>query len=110
MRLADDIALLERAAGIAGQVIWSDAANISVPDRTLRALIDEVEAARLRPTEYALIRYEALWLIQAASQTQFYRADGNAAMAERWEGFAQKLSAAVQLDLLNARKSLEAFT
>lgn len=105
-RLQQDIALLERAAAIAGKAIWPDEAAVTVPPATLEALADELAQARLRPVEYRLIGDEACWLIQAARNLVIHGADQNGVMVERWRRIAELLRAGVALDLENARKSL----
>lgn len=108
MRLAEDIALLERAAAIAGQAIWPQADNVTVPPRTFDALLEEVEQRRASPADYRLIRDEAVWLLQAAKNVALYRADDNAPMLERWMRLAELVRAGVELDLHNAKKSIGA--
>jgi len=99
MRLADDIALLARADKIARRAIYPDAANERVPVSTFDALTDELKARHGSPADYTLIGDEALWLIQAAKNLTLYRLDDNAPMAQRWRDLAEKLVAAVALDL-----------
>lgn len=108
MRLSEDIALLERAATIAGKAIWPEAENERVPAGTLATVCEEVEQRRGAPAEYTLIRDEAVWLLQAARNVVIYRDDANAPMIERWTRLAELLAAGIALDLTNARKSLEA--
>lgn len=105
-RLADDIALLERAADIAGKAIWPDADSVTVPAQTLATLAEELQRRRLAPVEYRLIDDEAVWLLQAAHRLVLERADDNRPKAERWMRLAELLRASVALDLDNAKKSL----
>lgn len=107
MRLAEDIALLKRAADIAGQAIWPEAESVTVPVKTLEQLLEEIEKRSGSPAEYSLIRTEACWLMQAAKQIQLYRADANAPMIERWTRLAELLRAGIAVDLENANKTLE---
>lgn len=109
-RLANDIALLERAATIAGRAIWLEGDQVSVPAETLYALADELKAARFGGAEYRLIGDEAVWLVKAARHVVIEREDGNAAMGERWTRLAQMLASCVALDLENAKKRLERLT
>lgn len=105
-RLHDDIALLERAANIAGTAIWPERPNVVVPPATFEQLLDEVEKRRGAPADYTLIRDEAVWLMQAAKNVVLYREDDNGVMVERWTRLAELLRSGVALDLVNARKSL----
>lgn len=104
-RLADDIALLERVADICGKVIYCDDPRVTVPDGTLRALAGEVEAARLRVAEYPLIGDEAAFLVKAAQHVAWARLEDDAALGARWQRLGELLRAAVEVDLVNARKS-----
>lgn len=113
-RLADDIDFLQRAADTAGLVIYPGAGNVSFPAgghvtasrEALLSLGDELEVRRLRPSEYHLIDCEAVWLLKATHQLALFRADENAAKAERYQRFCEYLRAAVETDLANARKSM----
>lgn len=107
-RLAEDIALLDRAATICGRAIWLEGDNVSVPAATLAALAEELQRRRLAPAEYRLIDDEAVWLAQAAHRVVIERADENAVKVERWTRLAELLAAGVALDLANAKKSLGA--
>lgn len=104
-RLAEDIALLEHAAGIAGQAIWPQSPNVSVPARTLAQLAEELQRRRLAPADYRLVDDEAVWLLQAAHRVVLERLDQDAPKVERWTRLAELLRAAVEVDLVNARKS-----
>src|SRR4051812_13699513 len=99
MRLAEDIALLDRAATIAGKAIWPEGDGVSVPAQTLALLADELQQRRMAPADYRLIDDEAVWLLQAAHRLVLERADDNRPKAERWTRLAELLRAAVALDL-----------
>lgn len=103
-RLADDIALLERAATIAGKAIWPDNDRCSVPEATLRGLENELTFTRI--AEHELIGDEAVFLMAAARHVVIERADDNAPMVQRWTRLAELLRAAVEVDLVKARKKL----
>lgn len=113
-RLADDIDFLQRAADAAGLVIYPGAGNFSFPQGgnltasrdALIALADELEVRRTRPSEYGLISYEAVWLLKAAHQLALHRDDQDAGKVDRFEKLGKYLRAAVEIDLVNARKSL----
>lgn len=113
-RLAEDIDFLQRAADAAALVIYPergsetfpDAGRVSVSIDVLGAYAGEMEARRLLPREYQLIDYEAAWLLRAAHQLALQRADGNAVKAERFQKLGEYLRASVEMDLVNARKSL----
>ena len=114
-RLAEDIELLQRAADAAGLLIYpnrgnltfsdADAAHVTVPVETLAAYASELETRRLQPREYQLIDYEAVWLLLTAKQLALHQADGNQIKADRFRKLGEYLRAAVELDLVNARKS-----
>lgn len=104
MRLRDDIALLERAAWIAGRAIWPDDDRCTVPDQTLRDL--EAELKTTHVAEYRLIGDEAVFLMIAARHVVLERSDDNRTAVERWTRLAELLRAAVEVDLVKARKSL----
>jgi hypothetical protein len=104
-RLADDIALLERAATIAGQAIWPEAANVSVPPATLEQLGQAIAQRAASPADYRLIDDEAVWLMQAAKRVALERLDGNEPKIQRWTCLAELLRASIALDLVNAKKS-----
>lgn len=104
MRLRDDIALLERAAGIAGKAIWPDDDRCTVPEQTLRDLEREIFHTNI--AEYRLIGDEALFLVIAARHVVIERADDNRPAVERWTRLAELLRAAIEVDLVAARKTL----
>jgi hypothetical protein len=114
-RLAEDIDYLQRAADAACIVIYPgdnsatfpDAARVNVPIDTLSAYAEGLQERRLSPREYDLIGYEAVWLLQVARQLKLYREDGDQVKSERFQKFGEYLRAAVEIDLVNARKSLE---
>lgn len=105
-RLDEDIALLDHAAKIAGTAIWPDADNVTVPPRTLAQLAEELQRRRLAPADYRLIDDEAVWLLQAAHRVVLERIDNNAPKIERWTRLAELLRAAIEVDLVNAKKSV----
>lgn len=114
-RLAEDIETLQRAADAAGLVIYPERASVSfpapsqvtVPVETLRAYAELLESRRTQIRDYPLIGYEAAWLLRGAHQLALHRDDGDCAKAERFQKLCEYLRAAVELDLVNARKSLE---
>lgn len=114
-RLADDIALLQRAADTAGLVLYPacggnktfpEAHGVTVPPETLRLLADEVERRRATPAEYALIDYPAVWLLTAAHMLALHTLDRNDEKAAVYRKLGVALRAVVEVDLVNARKSL----
>jgi hypothetical protein len=113
-RLSEDIDFLQRAADAAGLVIYPGAGNATYPQGgyltasrdALIALADELEVRRTRPTQYGLISYEAVWLLKSAHQLALHREDRDAAKVERFEKLGKYLRAAVEIDLVNARKSM----
>lgn len=104
--LADDIALVQRAADIAGKALWPEAANIVVRPETFDHLAGELGAARARGADYHLIGDEVAMLMQAARRVVMERGGENSPLLERWTRIGELLRAAVELDLVNARKSL----
>lgn len=111
-RLADDIALLQRAADTAGLVLYPGAGNRTFPSgnltaggATLTILAVELENRMGASVEYRVIDYPALWLMQAARQLQLHQADDNEAMAARYQKLGEAMRAAVEVDLVNARKT-----
>lgn len=115
-RLAEDLAILQRAADAAGLVIYPNANNASfphaatstVPIETLTALAVDLEARRITPREQRLIDYEAVWLLLAAQQLLLHRSDGDHGKADRFQRLAEYLRASVEVDLVKARKIVEA--
>jgi hypothetical protein len=111
-RLETDIALLTRAADAAGLVIFPGGGNGSFPDNvsvtpaTLKAMAEQLDAERGRSVEYRLIDVEAVWLLQVAQQLSMHRHDGNAIKVERLTKLGTELRSMVELDLVNARKSI----
>jgi hypothetical protein len=113
-RLAEDIETLQRAADAAGLVIYPGGSNVSfpnaesctVPADTLAAMAGELETLRMTPREYRLIGDEAVWLLRTAQLLVLYRADGDTSKVARFQRLGEYLRAAVEVDLVNARKSL----
>jgi hypothetical protein len=114
--LADDIEFLQAQADAAGLILYTADKSPSYPNpaqafvrpETLGAFAVEMDRRRLTPREYRLIDYEAVWLMKTAQQLALHRADGNLQKAERFQKLGEYLRAAVEVDLVNARKSLEA--
>jgi len=113
-RLAEDIDVLQRAADGAGLVIYPQQPNatfpatagLTVPGATLAAFANEMETRRMQPREYDLIGYEAVWLLRSAHQLVLCRDDGDSVKAERFQKLGEYLRAVIEIDLVNARKSL----
>ena len=91
-RLAEDITFLQRAADTAGLVLFPGGENKTFPERNvsvaeaaLVALKAECAELRSRVREYPLIGVEAEWLMESAQRVLWHRAEGNAALAERWQ-------------------------
>lgn len=108
MRLAADIALLERALDVTRRVIVPEEPKLSDPAAALERLLEQLQHRRGSPAEYMLIRDEAVWLAQAAKNVLVYRDDRNEPMAERWTRLAALLRDGIEQDLHNARNSIGA--
>lgn len=114
-RLADDIAYLQRAADTAGLVLYPGVGNLTFPDafrigvahELLGGMADELTLRRKQPRDYGVIGYEACWLLRTAQQLVLHRADGDSLKIERFQKLGEYLRAMVEVDLVNARKSLE---
>ncbi len=111
-RLAEDIEALQRAADAAGLVLYPQKGNASftsqttVPADTLAAMAEQLDDRRNKVREYDLIGYEAVWLLRAAHQLVLCSADGDSVKVERFQKLGEYLRSAVEVDLVNARKSL----
>lgn len=113
-RLADDLALLQRAADTAALVFYPGGGNrsygpgnITAPPDTLRDLGEQLAACQASPAEHPLIGYEAVWLLQSAHQALLHRLDGNVVLERRFREFGMWLRAAVEVDLDKARRQLD---
>lgn len=117
-RLAEQITLLQRAADTAALVIYPGAANRTFPaggtltaaPESLSQLGETLEQQRCEPSDYRLIDFEAVWLMQATVQLLLHRCDDNPPKVERYHKLTTFLHAAVAGDLANARKSIGEIT
>jgi bifunctional ADP-heptose synthase (sugar kinase/adenylyltransferase) len=105
-RLAEDIARLEVAARAAA-IVLCPIGTMMVSIETLSALLSEMEKRSQALREYRLIDVEACWMVQAAHQLKLHREDGDTIRVERFQKLGEYLLAMIEIDLANARKSLE---
>jgi len=96
----DPVELLERVVKIADRALARDA-TVAVPETTLRALANQIEAARLEHHDNGdrLIDDEAAMLLQALLNAELYALDRNDNKAIRWRIIASALIPFVRTDL-----------